>query len=507
MHRSLGRRILAGVAAASASIVLAAPAYAAGTRFAMVLPDVTVAAGGGVFVDPILYASQDVEVTGAKMTFRLSGGLDGVSLSGPGSSATCTNDGPGTLTCVAAWPVPIGPNGAFTELTAAAFADEAALGETGTVTMTFTADGVAPVTRTVDVTVAEGVDLAAGNNHEVSVRVGDTFEGPLEVHNNSDAVVHGAAVVFEDTDAFAPREHYSNCYYADDRLTACAFDTDLAAGADYRVDVPYRLRPDTYAPGAVVAEFEWLPGDDFAGLLKFAEDNGFEGPGKLGNGRTLRLEQAVSPKALKQTDTNPENNWQQLLVNTLGKNGVDLAAVGASVSGVAGETVTVPVGVHNNGPATLNRRDNGGPAAVVIVTIPTGAKVVTVPTGCHSSAGDGSLHTGKGGIQYACSTTTLLPAGATVLWKFGLRITKAVPDAEGWVEVNPACACDRFDRDTDKSNNTARVVLNPSGGGQGGGLPITGPQTALLAAGGAALVAAGLVGLVLAGRRRTRFQV
>jgi hypothetical protein len=31
----------------------------------MVLPDVTVAAGGGTFVDPILYASQDVEVTGA----------------------------------------------------------------------------------------------------------------------------------------------------------------------------------------------------------------------------------------------------------------------------------------------------------------------------------------------------------------------------------------------------------------------------------------------------------
>jgi LPXTG-motif cell wall-anchored protein len=49
--------------------------------------------------------------------------------------------------------------------------------------------------------------------------------------------------------------------------------------------------------------------------------------------------------------------------------------------------------------------------------------------------------------------------------------------------------------------------VNPTDtGGAGGGLPLTGPQTGLIGAAGALLVAAGLAGFIATRRRRTRFQ-
>ena len=77
--------------------------------------------------------------------------------------------------------------------------------------------------------------------------------------------------------------------------------------------------------------------------------------------------------------------------------------------------------------------------------------------------------------------------------------------------MNPDCDCDRFSKDLNKSNDVAKIVVNPAAGrrgtgGQGGGLPITGPQTALYAAAGLVLVVAGVGGVLFARRRRTRFQ-
>ncbi len=206
-----------------------------------------------------------------------------------------------------------------------------------------------------------------------------------------------------------------------------------------------------------------------------------------------------------QADADPGNNWQPLAVKVTGKNGVDLEAIGATARGGVGTVVDVNVGVRNNGPATLDRTANGGAAAVVIITIPGGTTVVAAPYGCRI-ADDDSLRTGNGGLQYACFTDPELTSGGRLTWKFRLKITNFWPDASGFVEVNPPCNCDRFADDTDKSNNVAPILMNPSGGGEGGGLPITGPQTTTIGAAGAALVAAGLLGFLLARRRRTRFE-
>jgi len=114
-------------------------------------------------------------------------------------------------------------------------------------------------------------------------------------------------------------------------------------------------------------------------------------------------------------------------------------------------------------------------------------------------------------VQYICFADTLIPAGTTTTWKFALKITKVAPNASGAVEINPACECERFNADTNKSNDVAAIVLNPTatgggGGSGGGGLPITGPQTALFGAAGAGLIAAGVAGFAIARRRRTRFE-
>ena len=54
--------------------------------------------------------------------------------------------------------------------------------------------------------------------------------------------------------------------------------------------------------------------------------------------------------------------------------------------------------------------------------------------------------------------------------------------------------------------NPTGGTTNPGGGSNDVGLPITGPQTALFAAAGAALLAAGFAVFAVSRRRRTRFE-
>nr|WP_296073133.1 hypothetical protein [uncultured Actinoplanes sp.] len=514
MYRSLGRRLSFGAAAAVAAIAFAAPAYAAAPTVDVVLPDVTVAAGAGIQVAPILYADQESRLSNATMTFELSGDLGGARLEHPDEFDVCESVSPTKLTCTMPFEIGVGPDGVIGYFQAGLTAPKTALGKTGKITATFTADGVAKVTTSAQVNVAGGVDLAAGEGSEISVKVGADFDAKLQVRNNSDEVVHGAAIIFNTDYAFSSPKQFSNCWYGGGSVNACSFDQELQPGSTYEVSVPYRLRADTAAPGSEYGQFEWLTGDDYQDLLTFLHDNGYDGPGDEGKGAKLGLTSLSAARAVKQTDVNPENNWQDLRVNALGKQGTDFVALGATAKGAKGDTVTLPVGTRNNGPATVDRNRAGESAATVIVTIPAKTKVVTVPEDC-VKADDGSLTTNRKAVQYACFSSPLFPAKTTVLWKFGVKLTDDVTNAKGLVEVNPPCECDRFAGDINKKNDTAKIVINPvaggspdeGSGGQGGGsLPITGPQTALFGGAGAVLVAGGVLGFFLARRRRTRFE-
>ena len=523
MYPSLGRRLFLGAAAAAATaaIACAAPAYAAAPSIAVVLPDVTVAAGTSVPVGPILYARQETTLHNSAMTFELSGDLGGVAFTTE-EFDDCEAVSATKLTCASPFELDLGPDGVGGVFDATLAAPKSALGRSGTITTTFTADGVDEITSTAEVTVADGVDLVAGKDAEVSVKVGAGFDAELEVRNNSDEVVRGAAIVFHTDYAFSSPEEFSNCWYGDGQVNACTFDQELQPGATYRTTVPYQLRAGTAAPGGAYGEFQWMTGDDYQDFLRYLEKAGYEGPGKPGKGGELGLTSPVSAQAAKQTDTRPDNNWQNVEVKVLGKQGTDFVAVGATAKGAKGATVTLPVGTRNAGPATVDLNRSGSSAATVIVTVPARTKVVTVPKGC-AKAEDESVRTNPKALQYVCFSGSLFPAKTTVVWPFVVELLDDVTDAEGLVEVNPPCQCERFGRDINKKNDTAKIVINPvavvpgdgvpgdggqgdGGQGGGGGLPITGSQTAVVGAAGAVLVAAGVLGFFLARRRRTRFE-
>ncbi|GIF25918.1 hypothetical protein BJ973_003190 [Actinoplanes tereljensis] len=516
MNRVLVRRLLAAGAAAFVAAAVAAPAQAASPAVNVLLPDVTVAAGGSTYAAPLLFAEESDALTGGKIVYELSGDLTGVALATVDGDPGCVNEGPAKLVCTDDFYTFVGPDGGLADF-AAVTATKAALGEKGKLTVTFSADGIATSTRTVDVNVAEGVDLVAGKTQSVSAKPGSSFTASLQVTNSTDTVVHGTALLAGTDYAIAGVKQFSNCFYADGVLNACTFDEELQPGATYQVELPYQLRKDTLAPGKATGDYEWLTAGDYDDLIKFVGDNGFDGPGNPGTDGKLTLKQISTPKsAAKQTDPNPDNNWQALDVTVTGQQGADLAAVGATASGAAGTTVSIPVGVKNLGPATLASQF-GLPAAAALVTIPTGATVTGVPDACFRNTTDSILKGDANAVQYACFTDEVLPAGTTVTWKFALKITKVVPGARGSVQLNPKCECDAFKPDANKANDTAQIVLNGTStggttggdentGGEGGGLPITGPQTAFIGIAGAALIAAGIAGFMVTRRRRTRFE-
>jgi hypothetical protein len=517
MRPTLRRLLVGAAAAAAAASVAAAPAQAAAApSVSVVVPDATVAAGYDTVIDPILFASEDSQIDNPTMVFQLSGDLSGVSLApSEDGIVDCTANGAQKVTCTPEYPIDVYQDGDLGWFEAKLAATKAALGEKGKLKITLSGDNISTVSTTVDVEVAEAVDLAAGRDSTISVKPGGAFDAGLEVRNTSGSVAHGTAVIFDTDYAFRPAKQFSNCYYDEGFLNACVFDQDLAAGRTYDLTIPYTAGADTQAPGGAYGEFEWLTSDDFSDLLNALSKNGLGGPGKLGSGGKLELTELPSVKSLaktKQTDPNYDNNFQNIDLKVNGNNGVDLAAKGATFKGSQGQTVAVTVGVENVGPATLDWSRSGEAAAAVVVTPPTGTTVAKLPEGCFVN----DLQTDKSATKsYLCLSTPLFPVKTSVTWTFEFKVNKATDNARGSVEVNPKCECDIFAKDINKANNTAALVLNPTGaggaggstGGQGGGgLPITGPQTAIYGGAGAVLVAAGVIGFLVARRRRTRFE-
>jgi hypothetical protein len=506
MYRPTAWRLLAGPAAVIVAALVATPAFAAvDAKIDISLPDtVVVGVGAETKVSPVLKADHEVTLTGASITYTLEGELAGVGLADP-EDGHCEGSTPTKLVCSVPYEIGFGPDGAIGYLEAGLkAADTAKAGATGKVTATFAADGVAPISTTAVVEVATGVDLVAGRPRVLSVKPGAAFTAELEVTNRSGEAVHGAAVAGIPDYAFEATTRFANCDYQGQGVS-CFFEQDLEAGATYTVNLPYQLRKATMAPSTSAGEFQWLTADEFGKRAKTLA-------AAPGQGGELTLTKVADARSLaEQTDTDPDNNWQIIEVKATGIQGADIEALGDEVSGAAGATVTVEAGVRNNGPATVDRSRSGEAATVAVVTVPTGTKVTTVPTGCQLIT-DGSK-------KYLCVTSALFKAGETVTWKFGLHIDKVVANATGLVEANPACRCSYFAEDIKKSNDKAKLVVNPAGGASGGdsdsgdsddsgddadepSLPITGPAGGPIAGVGALLVAAGAAILLFTRKRR-----
>ncbi|MEE6258299.1 LPXTG cell wall anchor domain-containing protein [Plantactinospora sonchi] len=501
------RRVLAGLGVAGALVAAApSPAQAADLELDVYFPDTVVALDHppGTVAAPILFASEEDVVYGARLTYDLSDLTGKVTVTETGVADWCEAEGT-KLVCTPPGSITVDPWGSYYghQLLFHA-ADGAALGDEGTLKVTFEAQGSTPVSHEATITVGEGVDLVAGDDVTVMAEPGARFAPQALVTNASGNTVKGTALVFQSDYAVSAADRFSNCYYDDDTLLACVFDNEIEAGLSYGVEVPLMLRADTEAPGNAYSSMTWLTRDEFEEFRAEARTKGATGGGKELELRQMSRATARAP----QIDTNPLNNSNGVQITVTGKNAVDLAAIGDSVTGAQGDEVKVTVGVDNPGPATADASRSGIGVTNLRFTLPTGTSAVAVPNDCVGRKGDDWGQHGKPhGSLYRCDTVELLKSGERQTFEFTLRIDEVVANATGKVEINYPCECEGRDSDADKSNDTAKILVNATegGGGAGEGLPVTGTATGLIAAGGAALLAAGVVGFVLARRRRTRF--
>ncbi|GIE87308.1 Ig-like domain-containing protein [Actinoplanes regularis] len=278
--------------------------------------------------------------------------------------------------------------------------------------------------------------LLAGAEQELSAAVGEGFAATLSVTNTGTTAIDGVAVNFASANGFEATEQFANCTYESGRPRGCTFDQTLEPGKSYRVVVPFRSGADTYAPGGLYGQFQWQT------------KNEYRPTGIAGTGTNLQLQEGGK------LGESSAGAWQHVSVTVTGQNGADLVAVGDAVTGTVGEVVDAEIGVHNNGPATLDWSPGGESPGLVVVTIPAGTSVVSAP-GCDVWP--------EQARQYACQTATRFKVGATETWKFSLRIEEVVTDGAGSIEVNPDCQCQRFLDDLDKSNNKAPVTVTASG--------------------------------------------
>jgi hypothetical protein len=176
----------------------------------------------------------------------------------------------------------------------------------------------------------------------------------------------------------------------------------------------------------------------------------------------------------------------------------DFVAQGARITGAVGDQAEVKLGFHNEGPATVDRRNSAGDVSVVEIVLPKGTTAVTVPSACQP---------GQAGA-YRCSPGPVATPDQTIAFPFVLRIDNAQV-ARGSVTINVKCGCDSDNIDANAGNDTApiEVVVNASGPATGevkSRLPLPGGTAGLILGAGGLLLIAGVVGAVIAGRRRAR---
>ncbi|MET7948031.1 LPXTG cell wall anchor domain-containing protein [Micromonospora sp. NPDC005324] len=515
-------RWLTGLGAAGALIVVsAAPAVAAPT-IEPYFQDATLAIGSEATIRGLLlHADEPTVLSDVSVRYDYRPLADKLTVT-PADGQKCTAPEPGVLVCaepsdVTLYEVPPLSSGIYrngAKRVNLGLTDDAQLGDSGDVAVSFQAAGGRRGSYTSHVRVGEGVDLAGGPFTDLSAKPGGKFTVPLVVVNAGDKVINGFVAVFDLPYSIRTKDRFSNCRYADDHLVSCQFDVDIPLGTGLATTLNLELVRDTYAPANHSGYAQFMTTADFEDLTRVRAAVGARA-GTPGSGPKLTLAEApASVRQADQTDVGPGYDYTGWTTRATGKNGTDLAAIGATLKGTAGAVVTATVGFRNNGPATLDGTNGDFEAAThTDVELPPGTTAVEVPDNCWLR--QNTTRT------YLCASEMLLVAGQTYTTTFRLRIDKVIPNARGAVRVNAPCECPAgggFQDDIKPANDTATIVVNAAqggggqgdgdgggGGGGGGSLPITGAPTNLIAGIGALLLVTGVGGYLLARRRSTDF--
>jgi LPXTG-motif cell wall-anchored protein len=515
MQNPIVRRWLAGLGVAGALVAAAGPAHAVapGAKLAVYLSDTTIAVGSnGKVGAPVLYSTAGtLTLRDLKVRYDFSDLAGVVTVTEAASIGDCSAPNDHQLVCTVPYEFDVdewGTTGAVDIVIAPT--EKAKDGDEGDLKVSFAAPGHETVTHTAKVRIGEGVDIAAGEDLTRSGAPGSAFSTPLTVSNAGETAIQGTVAIFYNDYGYRATTKFSNCTYADDDLLTCRFDETLQPDTSYTAELPYTIGADAEAPGKEFAEIAWMTTAEFEDYTAYLNRLGVD-LGKKGDGDELALTKVAGVKAQgRQADTAPENNWSSVTVTVTGKQDADLSALGATLTGEAGDVVTANVGLRNDGPATIDVRRGGGPFTNAYLTVPPGTTVVGVPENCAPRDADGTnwSEAGNAGAKaYHCWSSSFIKVGDRETYPFKLRIDEVVANATGSIAINFDCQCDGRTSDLDGSNDEAEILVNPTdgGGAGGGGLPVTGASTGIVAGAGAVLLAAGAFGFVLARRRRTRF--
>lgn len=281
------------------------------------------------------------------------------------------------------------------------------------------------------------------------VRPGDSTGVSFAVKNKGDAPATQVVLFLSGSQGLTYAKKYSNCVYeeapAQDEGPAqvnavCDIEQTLEPGVVYEPAEPLGLNVLDRAL------YENLNVNILAGVSTFPEGT------QHGDGAdpVLRLVARTAPEAPGTV------HGGELGVDITAENTADFALTGSKVTGDAGRTVNAKVTFANKGPAWA-RNDVYGPIGVFDVGIPKGTTVTKVPEFCEPGAA----------ATYRCTTPySYADEDSEREYVFGLRIDKVVANATGAVAfVKGDHHWGTLPFDKNRTNNTAEIVVNASGGG------------------------------------------
>ncbi|MFI6227394.1 hypothetical protein ACIBCR_08755 [Micromonospora echinospora] len=324
----------------------------------------------------------------------------------------------------------------------------AADGAVGTIGYTVLADGVSDGAQQAAVSVHAGPDAVSLVDESVDqADTGDTLAMPVAMINAGNVSMSGLRLTIRFPVGLEPAA-YRNCRYgAGDQLSTiavCAFPGTFSPGLSYHVPGGFAA---TVGPAALGAKQ----------IVQTVEPATTAGPPPAGvvlkrrpADRTLRLRQVGAPVDVIGAD-HQDPYGRYYLRDVPGA--FDVVTLGAAATGPVGGTVTVRVGLRNDGPGVPDNTISGGHAGFFAFVPPAGTVVANWPTGCSPTGDDDGF---EGPVTWYCTKPGgIFAAGEAFLVDFDLRIDGPL-GAPGEVRIPYA-----YPRaDDDPTNDSAPVTIS-----------------------------------------------
>ncbi|MEV5525791.1 hypothetical protein [Streptomyces prunicolor] len=368
-------------------------------------------------------------------------GLAGVARVSRGSGGNCTQDGP-VFTCVYG-DVQNGDGESNNPFTLNGV-DGVEPGDSGTLTYTVVADNAAPVTGTTRMTVGgPSLHTPADEESVKAVAPGTSRKTTPRFANHSRFTAEkGVSLRISADDGLLLTSRPDNCYFDTSATSAtsawCEFSTKAAPHTAYRTSAPVRY---TAVAGKLL------------GTLSYTWSSDPERPAELsvrGTEPPLTLTRAPDRGLTGGTGYVKATTTVQ----------VDYQPVTATVRGRVGRTVTVQLGVRDNGPGRPLSAETLGRFEVIP---PEGTTVTSIPYTFEDDGGDWACtRPKKRGGAFVCEIgydgfSEVRHEGGTTVIGFRIRIDRQVPGAKGTIRTsNP------FDRTPGNDQAVIPLAASPA---------------------------------------------